>query len=166
MYFAPRLGRREKSSTKSDPAFHAVMTSVGVKAPAMINTLFLDCQFDVGRFNPGLTKLRTCIQATTRGVSGVEHGPWPDEHFRTAALAEFTNHFDRSGTVIVISTIGIPPRQTASATINAFASMTTHAPPVMTPISAIRSRTFCLFIIPRPSRFRSSRDARPTPSIT
>src|SRR5205807_6721733 len=38
MYFAPPTSPQGKILTKSDPALQAVITSVGVKAPAIIST--------------------------------------------------------------------------------------------------------------------------------
>ncbi len=80
MYFAPPTCPQGKILTKSDPTFQAVMTSVGVSAPASITFPSREANSTVGRFNPGLT--RNSAPASTQ---------------RRAVSASRTVHFDRTG---------------------------------------------------------------------
>src|SRR5437667_4054599 len=159
MYLAPPTWPQGKIFTKSDPAFHAVMTSVGVKAPAMINIFSRTANSTVGRFNPGLT--RNCAPASRqrRAVSTSSTVPAPMSTSEALLLLSSRITSTAPGTVIVISTIGIPPWQTASDAINASREDDARTTGT-TPISAIRSRTFCLFISPAVCSW-STRDARP-----
>src|SRR5207245_3781374 len=56
MYFAPPTSPQGKILTKSDPALQAVITSVGVKAPAIISTPSRTANSTIGILTPGLTR--------------------------------------------------------------------------------------------------------------
>src|SRR6266851_6827993 len=145
MYFAPPTWPHGKILTKSAPASQAVITSVGVNAPAMISFPSRTASSTVFRFNPGLT--RNCAPASRhrRAASGLSTVPAP---MRTSDAQFFTSSRMTStapGTVMVISTIGMPPWQTASAATHASPGDDARTTGTI-PISMIRSRTFCLSI--------------------
>src|SRR5580658_4456702 len=144
---------------KSAPASHAAITSVGVSAPAISNFLSRTASSTVGKFRPGLT--RNCAPASRQFCAACAFNTVPAP-IRTSEPQFFTSSRITSsapGTVIVLSTIGLPPSQTASSARHA-----SRAEPARTtgtiPISRMRSRTFCLSIAVTRSENSSTRDAR------
>src|ERR1700674_3258576 len=161
MYFAPPTWPHGKILTKSAPASQAVMTSVGVNAPAMITFPSRTASSTVFRFNPGLT--RNCAPASRhrRAASALSTVPAPTRTSEALFFASSRMTSRAPGTVMVISTMGMPPRRTASAAIRASPGDDARTTGTI-PISMIRSRTFCLSIGGHLSSGTSSsaRDAR------
>src|SRR2546422_4520704 len=159
MYLAPPTSPQGKILTKSDPALQAVITSVGVRAPAIISTPSRTANATIGILTPGLTRNWAPALRQRRAVSTSSTVPAPMSTSEALLLLSSRITSTAPGTVIVISTIGIPPWQTASDAINASREDDARTTGT-TPISAIRSRTFCLFISPAVCSW-STRDARP-----
>src|SRR6266403_5840030 len=145
MYLAPPTWPQGKILIKSAPASQAAITSVGVNAPAMISFASRTANSTVDTFKPGLT--RNCAPASRqrRAASVLRTVPAPMRTPEALFFASSRMTSTAPGTVIVISTMGIPPSQTASAAMRASlgdAARTTGT----IPISMIRSRTCCLSI--------------------
>src|SRR5580704_8596375 len=161
MYFAPPIWPQGKTLMKSAPASQAAIISVGVNAPAMISFPSFAASATVGRCSPGLTRNSAPASRHRRAASAFRTVPAPTSISEAAAFASSRITSTAPGTVIVISTMGMPPRQTASAAIRA--SLGDDARMTGTiPISMIRSRTLCLSIGDHLSSgaCSSARDAR------
>src|SRR5439155_251330 len=119
MYFAPPTAPQGNTCTKTLPAFHALITSVGVRAPAIINlpSRFTICT--VSRSNPGLTINSAPASIHRWTVSESSTVPAPIRTSEPRLFASWEIASTAPGTVIVISTIGMPPAQTASAALMA-----------------------------------------------
>src|SRR5713101_7508131 len=115
MYLAPPTALQGKTLTKSEPAFQAAITSLGVSAPAKITVPCDRASFTVSGSRPGLA--RNCAPASRhrRAVWTSSTVPAPMSMFAPRCLTRFRIVSIAPGTVSVISTIGIPPRETASA---------------------------------------------------
>ncbi len=114
IYLAPPTEPQGNIFTKSLPAFHAVITSVGVRAPAMISFPARFTKATVSASNPGLTMNSAPASMQRCAVSASRTVPAPistcEELLRdSCAITSIA-----PGTVIVISTMGIPPAQTPS----------------------------------------------------
>ena len=96
MYFAPPTVPQGKIFTKSLPAFHAAMTSVGVSAPAIMSLPLAFRKLNRCQIKPGADqKLSAGINATLRSFR-IEHGSGADEHVFPHALCQLRDHVDRS----------------------------------------------------------------------
>src|SRR6266478_3682539 len=145
MYLAPPTCPQGKTFTKSAPAFQAVMTSVGVNAPAIIKTPSRTANSTVARFNPGLTRNSAPASRQRRAVSTSSTVPAPISASETPLFLSSRITSIAPGTVMVISTMGIPPSHTAWAASSASAGDDARTTGT-TPISKIRFRTPGLFI--------------------
>src|SRR5262245_56763377 len=77
MYFDPPTLSQGNTFTKSDPASHAVTTSVGVSAPGMIGLLYRLHISMVEDFNDGVTINSAPASMQARAVSGSRTVPAP-----------------------------------------------------------------------------------------
>src|ERR1039457_2649182 len=129
------------------------MTSVGVSVPGMTTTSSFTANFTVSGSRPSL--VRNCAPASKqrRAVSASRTPPAPTIiSCARCTTCEIT--LVASGTVKVISTIGMPPRETASAA-NSASSVEDTRMDGMIPTSSIRRRTSCLFTDRAPSAIDS-----------
>src|SRR5437016_955099 len=119
MYFAPPSWPQGKTFTKSEPASQAVITSVGVSAPAIMSFPSATARWITCRLSPGLT--RNCAPASRHrlAASALRTVPAPTRTSAGLLLASSRITSTAPGTVMVISTIGIPPSQTASDAMRA-----------------------------------------------
>src|SRR5205807_1548419 len=141
---------RTNTFTKSEPASHAVISSVGVNAPAIINFPSIPASLTTSRFSPGLT--RNCAPASRHflAASTLRTVPAPIKTSPELLFVSSRITSTAPGTVMVISTIGIPAWQTASAANRASRADDARTTGT-TPILRILSRTLCLSIF-APSR--------------
>src|ERR1035438_8645744 len=99
---------------KSAPWLHAVTTSVGVKAPGMTATLHLAANSITSGFMDGAVTKPTPASTHKRVVLVSSTVPAPTMSFGSERIRWAINS-TAPGTVMVISTIGMPPSVTASA---------------------------------------------------
>ena len=134
-----------KDFDEISPALHAVTTSVGVKAPGKTVTFCLAANSTIAGLKDGARdKTHARIDAHTR-QSGIEHGARANDELRIGTNRWAINS-TAPGTVIVISTIGIPPRVTASAAKCASSPDETLMAGMMA-ISRIREQTSSFVIV-------------------
>src|SRR6266496_4539236 len=148
MYLGPPTVPHGNIFTKSLPARHAAMTSVGVSAPAIIGLPRLFTSWTVAESNPGATMNSAPESIHRCAVPASSTVPAP---ISTSAPRLLTNSLISSiapGTVMVTSTIGIPPTHTASAACLACAddvALTIGTIPTSTILLLISSRVIDLF---------------------
>ncbi len=133
---------------KSTPSLQAAVTSLGVNAPGMVTIFALLASSTMLRSSPGLVKKCAPASKQRRAVTGSKTVPAPTIMSGTLVTMSWINSH-ASGTVMVISTMGIPPAETAAAANLASSVEDTRIAGTM-PISSILSRTSSLFIEPLP----------------
>src|SRR5205814_1050273 len=154
MYLDPPTVPHGNIFTKSLPARQAVMTSVGVSAPAIIGLPRFFTSWTVAESNPGATMNSAPESIHRWAVPASSTVPAP---ISTSSPRLLTNSLISSiapGTVMVTSTIGIPPAHTASAACLACAddvALTIGTIPISTILLLISSRVIDLF----PLNFKS-----------
>src|SRR5215475_12641186 len=114
MYRSPPTGPQGKTLTKSAPDRQAVTTSVGVKAPGSTTILFLAANSTISGFRDGAVIKLTPASMQRRALSTSITVPAPTITFGSD-FTRWTINSTAPGIVIVISTIGMPLRVTASA---------------------------------------------------
>src|SRR5581483_3083275 len=150
MYFAPPTLAHGNTFTNAAPAFHAVITSVGVNAPAKTGLPAARQHSTIPRSNPGLTRNSAPASMHRRAVSASSTVPAPTKTWEPADLTTSRISSIAPGTVIVISATGMPPSEMASTA--SFPSAREDARTTGTiPISTIRLQTCSLFMSPSTS---------------
>ena len=159
MYFGPPTVPHGKTFTKSLPALQAAIISVGVSAPAIMSLPRRRACATVSGSKPGLTMNSAPASMQRRAASASSTVPAP---ITTSAPKLLTRSLMTSiapGTVIVTSTIGMPPAQTASAACLAWVAEEARTIGTI-PMSRIRLRISSCVIRSKASNGRGRRDRR------
>src|SRR5579863_2332007 len=130
--------------TKSAPASQAVTISVGVSAPGRTAMPSLTANSTTAALNPEALRKPAPAPTHCRAVSAFKTVPAP-----TSILGWYRTRWEITsmapGTVMVISTMGIPPRATASAAKCASSAADVRMAGMM-PVFSMRAHTSFLFI--------------------
>src|ERR1700723_169340 len=143
MELAPPTCEHGNIFTRPAPNSQADITSVGVRAPAIIRILFRWANSSVFRFIPGLT--RNCAPASRQrwAASALRTVPTPTKIWGIVSAMRETTAV-APGTVMVISTTSRPPARTASAANSASSAVVARITG-MIPVASARCNTMVLF---------------------
>src|ERR1700723_378029 len=143
MELAPPTCEHGNIFTRPAPNSQADITSVGVRAPAIIRILFRWANSSVFRFIPGLT--RNCAPASRQrsAASALRTVPTPTKIWGIVSAIRETTAV-APGTVMVISTTSTPPARTASAANKASSAVAARITG-MIPVASARCNTVALF---------------------
>src|SRR3984893_2667863 len=144
MYLGP-ASPQGNTLTKSEPHRHAVTTSVGVNPPGNTVTFAFAANSTIATSNPGAVKKWAPASTHFRAVSVSSTVPAPTIIF-SRSRTRWEINSTASCTVMVISTIGMPPWATASAAKCASSADETRIAG-MIPIFLICSQTSALFMV-------------------
>src|SRR5260370_24784448 len=108
MYLAPSTWPHGKTFTKSEPAVQASMTSVGVRAPAMMSLDSRAANSTVARLKPGVTRNWAPASMQRRAAYTVSTGPAPNNNSPPHLFATTARDFVAPGTRHVLFYIVVP----------------------------------------------------------
>src|SRR5215469_7857918 len=165
MYFGPPTLPTGNIFTARTPASSAAITSVGVRAPGIARAPRARATSSTATDNPGLT--RNCAPAFrhSRACNALETVPAPTSTRSPQRATTSRMVAIASGTVMVISAIGIPPASMASTASSACCDVLARITGI-TPISPICRSTSSGFIVkkdlqsPAEIKVHSACDAR------